>query len=352
MACAHLPKENSIPGVTKLEFINPPLVGTTKAHQEIHLGGFAGLKYLGRNQDGNFEFVTVTTRGPVGDMYNGNRPFALPEFTPQIIFFSVNSTLTKVDITKTLDLKIKNKNATGVSYKPNPEDPVDVFDYLIDDDPNGVNPGAITSIGNSYFIAEEYAPSLLEVDSTGEITKKYSDLTKARFNRGFTGIASFKDQLWVSLESPLQPGPGDMKVPVTLFDLTKRKKAGTRFYKIDDPSQDRIGDIANFINQGLLFLEGQKIYLASEDAKADILKKKFILDLSKVDKKTDTEFSGIDVVEGKYLVVITNNNFGLRGRPDYLKSGLIPTKAEESFIYFIDGNLLAPEAFQSHPDSQ
>ena len=68
-----------------------PVIGTTLTGQEIRLGGFSGLHFEGIDKKtGRYRFITNTDRGPNGEPTGINRPFLLPEFTPEIVRFELD----------------------------------------------------------------------------------------------------------------------------------------------------------------------------------------------------------------------------------------------------------------------
>ena len=86
-------KDHSKPtvlGLETFEFNTMPSIGTTTGGQTINLGGFSGLAFEGYAANGNMKFLTHTDRGPNGEPTGQNRPFALPNFTPEIVRFELN----------------------------------------------------------------------------------------------------------------------------------------------------------------------------------------------------------------------------------------------------------------------
>ena len=61
-----------------------PVIGTTTSGQKIQLGGFSGLVFK-EEKDGELIFQTHTDRGPNGYNIDKDRPFLLPDFSPEIV---------------------------------------------------------------------------------------------------------------------------------------------------------------------------------------------------------------------------------------------------------------------------
>ncbi len=352
--------------VKKLEFKTLPSLGRSSAGQEIFLGGFSGLHYLGKTPQGRHRFITHTDRGPNGDMYNGNRPFLLPDYSPRWIFFSLDKDFKDLVLEKNILLRNSDGNLTGLPPAPGLEDPVDVYDYLLPTNPNGIDPECITQDQRGHFwMGEEYLPSLLEFSPEGLLLNRFMPgqhfpelFVQRRLNRGFEGMAFFKKNIWAFLESPLKSGPENLQGPILIFNPTSQKSVDVKYYPFDSSAADKIGDVATLKiagqELGLFVLERnnilgkdgyRKIYFVPDPSQEGPLKKRLIADLTKIGIDDVEKIEGMTVVEGRYLILLNDNDFALRGRPDYLKTGLVPTKDEGSFVYVIDLNLLLPKTW-------
>ncbi len=352
--------------VKKLEFKNPPSLGRSSAGQEIFLGGFSGLHFLGKTPQGRHRFITHTDRGPNGEMYNGNRPFLLPDFTPRWIIFSLDQDFKDLVLEKTILLQSPEGNLSGLPPVVGLEDPVDVYDYLLPPNTNGIDPEGLTQDQKGHFwMGEEYLPSLLEFSPEGMLLNRFTAgkhfpelFAKRRLNRGFEGITFFKNNIWAFLESPLKAGPGDLQGPILIFNPNTQKPVEVKYYPFDNSTADKIGDVATLKiageELGLLVLERnnvlgkdgyRKIYFIPDPSQSGPLKKRLVADLIKIGIDNVEKIEGMTVVDGRYLILINDNDFALRGHPDYLKTGLVPTKDEGSYIYVIDLNSLLPKTW-------
>ncbi len=352
--------------VKKLEFKNLPSLGRSSAGQEVFLGGFSGLHYLGKTPEGRHRFITHTDRGPNGDMYNGNRPFLMPDFTPRWILFSLNKEFKDLVLEKTVLLRNSEGNLSGLPPVVGLEDPVDVYDYLLPSNPSGIDPESITQDQKGHFwMGEEYFPSLLEFSPEGLLLNRFLPdkhfpelFAQRRLNRGFEGLTFFKKNIWAFLESPLKSGPDDLQGPILIFNPSSQKSEGVKHYPFDNSTADQIGDVATLKisgqELGILVLERnnvlghdgyRKIYFIPDPSKEGPVKKRLVVDLVKIGVDDVEKIEGMTVVEGRYLLLMNDNDFALRGRPDYLKTGLVPTKDEGSYIYVIDLNSLLPKTW-------
>ena len=168
----------------------------------------------------------------------------------------------------------------------------------------------------------------------------------------------FKKNIWAFLESPLKSGPDDLQGPILIFNPSRQKSEGIKYYPFDNSTADKIGDVATLKisgqELGILVLERnnvlghdgyRKIYFIPDPSKEGPVKKRLVVDLVKIGIDDVEKIEGMTVVEGRYLLLMNDNDFALRGRPDYLKTGLVPTKDEGSYIYIIDLNSLLPKTW-------
>ncbi|WP_295422074.1 NAD nucleotidase [Sulfurovum sp.] len=189
--------------------------------------------------DDNSTFYTLTDRGVnikckddvniVGiDICLKGKIFPFPDFTPTIVKFKLSGD--KAVVEKIIPLKDKNgKPISGVS---NPlsnftEKAYDINGNEMTYDPNGLDTEALAVLSDgTFWIGEEYAPSLVHVDADGKIMERLvpsgleGDLSAATYkvrgvlpaiigkrheNRGIESIAVSADgkTLYYALQSPL-----------------------------------------------------------------------------------------------------------------------------------------------------
>jgi Esterase-like activity of phytase len=83
-----------------------PSIGTTAAGQELFLDGFSGLWFEGIDpKSGRYKFITHTDRGPNAEPTGINRPFLLPEFTPEIVRFELDRDSGELSLTQRIRLQ-------------------------------------------------------------------------------------------------------------------------------------------------------------------------------------------------------------------------------------------------------
>ncbi len=207
------------------------------------------------SEDSADEFFTITDRGPtiscaesaavlgVTDfcMNNGavdstGQIFAVPSFTPTIYKFNIDTggiAGTKVGYEVIQTIKLLDLDDQPISGMPNlstittTENGYDNQGNLQGFDPEGVDPEALVRLPNqSFWVAEEYSPSLIYVNAKGRILGRFvpngveNDLANANYrvtgslpailakrqtNRGIESLAVSPDGqfLYFMMESPL-----------------------------------------------------------------------------------------------------------------------------------------------------
>ncbi len=204
----------SFDGDYKLKWGNLP---NLKDGSDFKLGGFQSIDYISDN-----EFVFVTDRGPVINEIIGTGEkvnFLAPDFIPEIVRVKLNDNNTIEIIDRH---PIKTLQGESVSGLPSRTD-VEIVNPELDVAFWGMNPGGVVynPAGNSYWVAEKYAPSLLEVTGRwGSLGDKgdhanilrrfrpYEGLRRYYAGRvgdgGFAGIdVDTKNRLWMTIEKNL-----------------------------------------------------------------------------------------------------------------------------------------------------
>jgi sugar lactone lactonase YvrE len=230
------PKVGDVKPMSNLNF---PL-GTATFSNGFELNATWGLGSAAAHKagDANNTFYAMTDRGVnikckddeeiIGmDICESGKIFPFPAFTPTIVKFEIDGE--NVTVKEVITLKDKDANLmTGIS---NPLSNFSEKAYNIDGselayDTNGLDAEALAVMNDgSFWIAEEYAPSLVHVDATGKVIERLIPngvtglesanydvkdvlpeiIAKRHENRGIESIAISPDEksLYFSLQSPL-----------------------------------------------------------------------------------------------------------------------------------------------------
>jgi hypothetical protein len=254
----------------------------------------------------------VTDRGPNGQIKVNDanrRTFPIPEFTPLIL--KVKTDGTTLAIVQTIPIVGQSgKPVTGLSNL----DKIDEapYDYtaqnLLNYNPSGLDTeGLVRTSAGDFWLCEEYSPSILRVDKTGKVVKRYvpsglklegadypvadtlpAILGKRKSNRGFEGIGISQDEktLYVVLQSPLlnpdsKTGNASRNTRVLVFDIASEKMVAEYAYRFDaiqefdtrpnlTPDEMKLSGVISLNNNTLLILE-----------RTDVVAKVYSVDLSK-----------------------------------------------------------------------
>ncbi|BFM38259.1 esterase-like activity of phytase family protein [Synechocystis sp. LKSZ1] len=291
------------------EFKNLPTIGTTTAGQELFLGGFSGLFYEGTAPNGNLKFVTHTDRGPNGEPTGSNRPFLLPDFSPEIVRFELNRLTGVVTITQRLSLKqadgtpisgLPNLSVTGGNGNTpyNDEVPVDLFGNVITplDNLGGDLEGIVVNpTDGTFWMVDEYRPAIYHFDTEGKLIDRFvpvgtaaavgqtpgdfgdevlpAVLAQRRQNRGFEAVALNTDngKLYAFVQSPLR-NPATLSnatlnglnnIRIVEFDVATKTVTAEYLYRMDNLNlgggdntrADKIGDAVYIGNGQFLVVE-------------------------------------------------------------------------------------------------
>lgn len=336
------------------------------------IGGFSGL--VATDSSGT-AFVTTTDRGPNGEIkVNGatEMAFPLPKYTPRLVRLRLEGD--RLQIADTILLKLpegfidpitKSREITGLppfeesgdeAYSPDGK-------QAYGTDPNGVDTEslALDSRDGSFWLGEEYGPSILHVAADGTILMRIvprgrvmdapgqnvrellpEAVTMRRVNRGFEGLTISPDgtRLFAMLQSPLanpdaKTAESSRNIRIFVLDTSDAanpKLANVYVYQTQPygetsaKKQDniKIGDIAAISRTVLLVGE-------RDSEEGGNYKTVYRVDLSKA-----TDVSASDQFKGKTLEQATESDFRSAGvelvskslAVDLAKLGFRPDKFE------------------------
>ncbi|MBC7539718.1 MAG: esterase-like activity of phytase family protein [Bacteriovorax sp.] len=351
-SCSSAPTSSFI--VTKatlLKMKEPLSIGKTASDQQLFLGGFSGLMLKETPNKDVMIFETITDRGPNGNLtINKERPFLLPEFSPQIPTLKVNLKDNNFEVVNILKLQKKNgKPLTGLPNQRHEESPIDVMGFMYSLDPDGIDSEALVSDDEGgYWVGEEYSPSLVHFDRHGKMIRRltpYNELPKMyserKTNRGFEGIAKDKNKIFGFLQSPL---PMDQDFArIVEVDLETMKTSGEYYYKFEK-NTDKIGDAISLGNNKFLVIEqnGKKgieslkfIYKITLNGTDNLVKKELLVDLGTTPFKSLDKVEGIAVIDSHRIALVNDNDFQINGATD-TKTGLTPLNTDPNEMLILE----------------
>ena len=347
-------KTSTLPDIPLADLQNALLPDSIKDDRGVQLGSIgSGLFPLGGN-----EYWTVTDRGPNPEVYDDVRTFVVPTFDPTLVHIKVRGT--SIEVIESMPItNAEGKPVTGMPNRafgeesaPLAADAKTVLPYNI----NGLDPEGIVRTSDGHFwLSEEYATSIVELDAKGHILKRHlpagteaayreasveypvegslpSALQYRKANRGLEDLALLPDgkTIVAALQSSIVvPGQKDRIITEVLtFDTATGKTLDEFPYQFDDPST--FGDRGRKLKISALAPvdadhvivqertdEQSRYYLVKLDPNDDLIAgsdKKLVVNLAGV-KGVPDKIEGLWVKTRDTLVLINDNDFAVAERP-------------------------------------
>jgi Esterase-like activity of phytase len=310
----------TFPDIPIKEFHNKLLPGSVTNDRKVLLGSVGSDLWRWPKEPGD-EFWMVTDRGPNGQIKvdgTNRRTFLVPEFNPMIL--RVKTQGNEIRILEALPIvgqsgkpvtglpNLKGINETPYNYSG--QEPLNF-------NPNGLDTeGLVRTTAGDFWIAEEYGPSLVHVDRTGKVLKRYipeglqledtdypvanilpAIYGKTKINRGFEGLALSNDEktLYIVLQSPLlnpdrKTGNASRNTRVLVFDIATEKVTAEYVYRFDVSSEfDR--NLKNRPDEmklsGVVFLNPTALLMLE---RTDSVAKLYSVDISKATNILNTRW--------------------------------------------------------------
>ncbi|MFD4142092.1 esterase-like activity of phytase family protein [Streptomyces sp. NPDC058572] len=257
------------------QFSNRLLPGTVGDDRGVDLGGLGSDIYPAGREG---EFWTVTDRGPNGQIKvdgEKRRTFPVPGFDPAIVKVRVSGDSVRV----LRAIPVTTTEGTAVTGLPN-QAKRDEAPYTynartpLSYDPNGLDTeGIVRAQDGSFWLADEYGPSLVHVSPRGRVLARYVPkglglegagypvvealpgiLLQRKINRGFEGLALLPNgDLVLAVQSPLSvpdkdAGEGSRNARLLRFSPKKRAVTAEYAYRFDpvgvvDPGEDDTSEL-------------------------------------------------------------------------------------------------------------
>jgi hypothetical protein len=247
-----------LPDITLAAASNGAIAGSVANDQGVLLGGIGSDLYHVPGDAADI-FYAISDRGPNNDTVQPDKSagtgFVVSSFTPLIVKLKISGTTVQVLETKA----ITTKSGAGVTGLPNIKGydavPTDVKGITSDSLYNlsGLDSEGIVKTANGEFwIVDEYAPSLAQLSSAGEVKARYVPAgwkgnpttfkavksipelyLKRKANRGFEALALTPDgrTLFIGLQSPLlnpskAVGDASLATRILRFDIGSKSFTG------------------------------------------------------------------------------------------------------------------------------
>ncbi|WP_328907696.1 esterase-like activity of phytase family protein [Streptomyces sp. NBC_00234] len=256
-------------------FSNGLLAGSVSDDRGVMLGGIGSDIYPAGRKG---EYWTVTDRGPNGQIKidgKKRRTFPVPGFDPAIVKIRVSGK--RIDVLQALPLTTSSgaavtglPNQQGRDEAPYGHDARTPLAY----DPNGLDTeGIVRAADGTFWLVDEYGPSLVHVSSRGRVLARYVPeglrlegagypvvealpgiLLNRKINRGFEGLALLPGgDLVLAVQSPLSlpdEDAGESSRNVRLLRFSTKRHAVTAEYayrfdpvEVVDPSEDDTSEL-------------------------------------------------------------------------------------------------------------
>ncbi|MBJ3812749.1 esterase-like activity of phytase family protein [Streptomyces flavofungini] len=369
-------------------FSNRLLPGTVRNDRDVDLGGIGSDIYPAGRKG---EFWTVTDRGPNGQIKidgKKRRTFPVPGFDPAIVKIRVSGRSVKV-----IDaLPITTRSGKPVTGLPNQEGRDEApYTYNaqkpLSFDPNGLDTeGIVRAQDGTFWLVDEYGPSLVHVSARGKVIKRYVPkglklrgagypvseslpgvLLHRKINRGFEGLAQLPNgELVLAVQSPLSlpdGDAGDASRTARLLRFSPRKQAVTAEYAYrfdpvgvvdpgeDDTSELKISSVVAVGRDRLLVEErtdkAARLQVVRLDRRANILGGRWddAATRPSLEQLEDPAASGVPVLR-KRLVVDLGTVDGVPGKIEGV------ARLNKNTLALINDNDFGmtdgPEAFDKH----
>jgi hypothetical protein len=349
------------------------------------LGGLSALHRVRKISENQYEFLSLTDRGPNGMEFKKDgilyRPFNDPQFVPGFFKFELNIKNNEVShfefhpmITKNGEMmsglppdlrEIKNPEFETAIFGENTEKPLSYSKYGIDSE------SVSTDDFGNIWVGEEYRPGILKFNSNYQLLEIHSpgtgvhDLTEQlkyrALNRGFEGLAFANNcKIYAILQSALR-NPNNSNNPkgdlarIIEFDIKTKTVTAQYLYPLDNPKYSKIGDLTALPDGSFLIIEqnGKKgkegihsIYRFKLDMEkkisssatepiensGPILKKELIVTLEDLGVNEFEKIEGLTWVDSRTLVLLNDNDFRVQGKDQPEDSVLITVQFPKSLF--------------------
>jgi hypothetical protein len=208
--------------------------------------------------------------------------------------------------------------------------------------------GIVSDDEGGYWIADEYAPSLVRVSAEGKMMRRIFPAyelprvyAERKTNRGFEAVTKIETKVFGFLQSQL-PIDKDFS-RIVEFDLETYRTSAEYFYKIEEGA-DRVGDAIALPNKTMLVIEQngksneksfKRIYQIALNASDELVNKHLLIDLNQTPFIKHEKIEGIAVIDSKHIAIVNDNDFKISGETNF-KTGITPMEGTDSQLMIVE----------------
>ena len=338
-ACA----ERKAPGAVKREAfpsmatLTPRPVILTRGGVTVYNGGFGSG--VARNPADSTSFYLITDRGPNYEMpEEDHKTFPAPSYAPRIGLFRLKDSVLALERT----IELTSSSGTTLTGIPNPpghggtgEVPLDSMGKSLPYDSTGIDSEGLAALADgTFWISDEYGPSLLHVDAAGRTRERINPfsgprslpavMVRRRPNRGIEGLTITPDQRQLvgafetPLDNPKAAGRGSRITRIFTFDLATGETR--QFAYVLETVGVTHNGLAAISNTQFVILERDDKF-PGDSADPSTFKRVYRFDLSQATDLSDsTNSPGGKLFNGKTLEELTPEELAANGIVPVVKS--------------------------------
>lgn len=316
----------------------------------VYNGGYGSG--LARNPSDSTSFYLLTDRGPNYEMpAEDHKTFPVPGYAPRIGLFRLKDSVLTLERT----VELKHGSGTPLTGLPNlpgqggtGEVPLDSLGKTLPYDSTGIDSEDLAALDDgSFWVTDEYGPSLLHIDPSGSTTERISPFSAGRSlpavfvrrrpNRGIESLAVTPDQRQLvavfetPLDNPKAAGRASRLTRIFTFDLATGQTRQFA-YLLEKVGVTHNG-LAAISSTEFLILERDDKF-PGDSADPSTFKRVYRIDLSQATDLSDSaNGSGGKLFSGKTLEELT---------PEELTANGIVTVAKTLVVDLLDSALAYP----------
>lgn len=311
----------TLPDTDLAALINSGRAGTVADGRGMLLGGI-GSDLWHEPTDPENVFWAITDRGPNGQIDvagSVRRTFPIPDFSPTIMRIEITAEgrIVPRDILPILGQS--GKPVTGLSNLDRVDETP--YDYAaaatFPFNQSGLDTeGLVRTANGDFWVVDEYSPSIVRIDSSGKVVKRYVPVgvalpqadypvsavlpaifAKRRGNRGLESLAISPDgkTLYTAIQSPLRvpdnaTGDNSRNIRLLAFDIASEKVTAEYVYQFQPYQEFQAARADDMKISGLAAIDAANLLVLE---RTDAVAKIYRVDLSKATNILGTKWDDL-----------------------------------------------------------